>query len=264
METPIKHRMIWGGKNPLFLLQHPYAHVCNGERNGYQNYDPPLAFAGATSLTYWATATPLRPSPKPLIKPRLMFGDVWIKCQMVIVENPIKMGWFGGTPIFGNTQMMKHTENTLQSAAYCLLFGNNSWAYCFGFFSFSAKVAYCPFPFAKSRPRMRSERVGAKPVSRLPNVSSSPATISASQKACKALISQIWNMPCLSNCTALAAKTPHVGLACSSHSSSQQCYWPKQKPQPQSTGDTLILTSCSTAWGPNPSLQQGSKTTLVP
>ena len=164
-----------------------------------------------------------------------MFGDVWIKCQMVVVENPIKMGWFGGpTPIFGNTQMMKHTENTLQSAAYCLLFGNNSWAYCFGFFSFSAKVAYCPFPFAKSRPRMRSERVGAKPVSRLPNVSSSPATISASQKACKALISQIWNMPCLSNCTALAAKTQHVGLACSSHSSSQQCYWPKQKPQPQS------------------------------
>ena len=23
MENPIKHGMIWGGKNPLFLVQHP-------------------------------------------------------------------------------------------------------------------------------------------------------------------------------------------------------------------------------------------------
>ncbi len=31
------------------------------------------------------------------------------KWMVKIMENPIKMGWFGGTPIFGNTHINSHT-----------------------------------------------------------------------------------------------------------------------------------------------------------
>lgn len=123
-----------------------------------------------------------------------------------------------------NGKVMKQMENTLQSAACCLL---KLLTCCFGSSDFLQRYHTAHSQFAKLRPRMRSDRVGAKPVSRLPNVSSSPATISA------------WTHPIgwwvhVCNCTSVAAETQHVGLACSSHSSSQQCYWPKQKPQPQS------------------------------
>ena len=108
----------------------------------HENWDPPLALAGATSLTYWATATPLRPRPKPLIKPQCLAMFDQERCLL-----------------FAKTFDLTALEVQI---------------FCKGIYQ------YCPFLFDKLRPRMRSDRVGAKPVSRLPNVSSSPATISAS------------------------------------------------------------------------------------
>lgn len=118
----------------------------------------PLAFAGATSLTYWATATAFRPRPKPLTKPLLKGGQIWRSAQ-------------------SSRRRVKMCQVKARKNNYALFLDPRWSAFCQ--YPTKARSVSLFTSFAKRRPMMRKDKVGAKPVSKLPEVSSSPATISA-------------------------------------------------------------------------------------
>ena len=128
-------------------------HMFSRFSNRFRNV--PLAFAGATSLTYWATATALRPRPKPLTKPFLKGGQIWRSAQ-------------------SSRRHIMMCQVKARQGKY-VLFLDSLWSAFCQYLTKASSVSL----FTKRRPMMRKDKVGAKPVSKLPEVSSSPATISA-------------------------------------------------------------------------------------
>jgi len=91
----------------------------------------PLAFAGATSLTYWATATAFRPRPKPLTKPLLKGGQIWRSAQSS--RRHVKMSSKG---------KIRQVCSLFGSTLVCFLPIPNKSLLCFSVYQFCQETAH--------------------------------------------------------------------------------------------------------------------------